>query len=648
MPFDAAALGAYCGGPPAANELCRAQIGRFRAALGRGPVLVTCTQEATAFRDEQAAVGDTGRLDFVNIRESAGWSDEAGQALPKIAALVAQAIARIEQPRASAVTQQSAGVTLIYGRDEAALDAAEQVREQLDVTVLLIAGEEATPPLGCDFPVVRGAIRQARGHLGAFEVTVDGFAPALPSSRRVLEFAEPRDGAVSRCDLILDLSGGTPLFPAHGKRDGYLRADPRDPIAVQKALLAAAGLTGLFDKPRYVKADPTLCAHARNGRTGCTRCLDACPTGAISPAGDAVAVDANVCAGCGTCVAVCPTSAMRWAAPDAEATASRLRALLTTYYNRGGTAPPVLLLHDPTAGGKLIEALARAGEGLPARVLPFGEPRVLGFDSLAAAMAYGAAEVRILVGGRAPGDRAAWLREITLLDSLLVGLGYGEGRIALVEADDPFELGAALRDLPVRPGATPARFLALGDKREITMQALNALQAAAPIRAEAVALPAGAPIGRVTVAGGCTLCLSCVSVCPTSALRDGQDRPALSFVEDACVQCGLCTATCPEKVINLEPRATFGSRRRDPVLLREEEPALCVGCGKPFGVKSSIDRVAARLIGRHWMFSDPAVIARLRMCADCRVVAQTRHGIDPYAGNPRPRTRTADDPDGLG
>ena len=30
--------------------------------------------------------------------------------------------------------------------------------------------------------------------------------------------------------------------------------------------------------------------------------------------------------------------------------------------------------------------------------------------------------------------------------------------------------------------------------------------------------------------------------------------PMLHFVEDACVQCGLCRSTCPEKVIRLEPR----------------------------------------------------------------------------------------------
>ena len=84
----------------------------------------------------------------------------------------------------------------------------------------------------------------------------------------MLEFATPRDGAASRCDLILDLTGGAPLFQAHAKRDGYLRPDPADPIAVQKALLEAAGLVGVFDKPRYVGVAPGLCAHSRNGRTG--------------------------------------------------------------------------------------------------------------------------------------------------------------------------------------------------------------------------------------------------------------------------------------------------------------------------------------------------------------------------------------------
>ena len=73
-----------------------------------------------------------------------------------------------------------------------------------------------------------------------------------------------------------------PLFPANALRPGYLRADPRDPAAVERALFDAANLVGEFDKPRFIQFSEGLCAHSRSRITGCTRCLDLCPTGAIT------------------------------------------------------------------------------------------------------------------------------------------------------------------------------------------------------------------------------------------------------------------------------------------------------------------------------------------------------------------------------
>ena len=122
-----------------------------------------------------------------------------------------------------------------------------------------------------------------------------------------MAFGAARDGAMSRCDLVLDLSGGAPLFPAHDLRDGYLRADPDDPAAVLTAVLKARDLVGGFDKPRYITFTEELCAHSRSRIVGCRRCLDLCPTGAITPAGNHVAIDPHICAGCGQCAAVCPT-----------------------------------------------------------------------------------------------------------------------------------------------------------------------------------------------------------------------------------------------------------------------------------------------------------------------------------------------------
>jgi len=647
MPVEAGALARACGmeaAPVLAHELCRAELGRFTEAVaGSDHVLVACTQEAPAFRRAHADAASGAKLDFVNIRESAGWSAEAAQALPKMAALIAAAAQAMEPAPAAEVTLQSEGVTVIYGRDDIAIAAAEQLKDRLDLTVIIAGTAELTPPRVDEFPVVRGTITRAAGYLGAFDLVVDGFAVPSPSSRRVLRFGPARNGAKSRCDVLIDLSGGLPMFPAHEYRDGYLRASPDDPVGVQRMLFAAADLVGTFNKPRYVALQPSLCAHSRSGQVGCTRCLDVCPASAISPAGDSVAIDPHVCAGCGTCAAVCPTSAVRLATPSAEATARSLRTLLDAYHQAGGLAP-VLLLHNATHGAPLIDMLARHGDGLPARVIPVAMAGQFGLDMFATAFAFGAAELRVLAGRRDQARQDAILREVALLEAILGPLGHGAGRLAPLIADDPFELAEALQNMPLRDGMTPAPYMPTGDKMALTTQALNAVRQAAPTPADAVPLPRDAPIGRVLVdTAGCTLCLACVSACPTSALRDHAERPMLKFVEDLCVQCGLCRTTCPEQVVSLEPRATFGTARWTEIVLNEEPPAICIRCAKPFGVKSSIDKVVAQLEGRHWMFTDPAITDRIRMCGDCRVVAQTRHNLDPYAGPARPTTRTTDD-----
>src|SRR5690606_13865657 len=110
--------------------------------------------------------------------------------------------------------------------DETAIEAGRQLANDLDVTVLLSHPRDVVPHRVWEFPVARGTIRSARGHLGAFEITVDDFALPVPSSRDRLRFGMARDGAVSTPDILLDLTGGVPLFPAAELRAGYLRADP--------------------------------------------------------------------------------------------------------------------------------------------------------------------------------------------------------------------------------------------------------------------------------------------------------------------------------------------------------------------------------------------------------------------------------------
>ncbi len=654
MPLDREALTRACGGTLAtADQLCRRELERVRAALeAGGPLTIGCTQEAPLFTEVAEEMGRPDAVAFANVREAAGWSDEAAKAGPKMAALLAAAAQAL--PAVPLVTLESEGVALVYGRDETAIEIGRRLADHLDVTVLLTRPKDVPAPRQTAFPVLQGTIKTAKGHLGAFELRIDDYALPSPASRRQLAFGMARDGATSTCDLIIDVSGGTPLFPAHEVRSGYLRADPRDPAALERLVFEASHLVGTFDKPRFVAFDEGLCAHTRSRITGCTRCLDLCPTGAIAPAGDHVAIDPYICAGCGSCAAACPTGAAAYALPPADSLLRRLRALMGAYRDAGGRHATVLF-HDGIHGEPLIDALARHGDGLPAHVLPVqvNEITQVGPEAVAALFAYGATGVRLLSRARPKHDLSGLQRTLSLSNTILAGLGYGAGVAGLIETDDPDELRAALDRAPAGIASpSPATFLPLGAKRGVLETAFRELHRAAPAPVDVVALAAGAPFGGLDInVDGCTLCLSCVSACPTNALSDNPDRPQLRFTESQCVQCGLCAATCPEQVITLVPRLDIKAWDEPRRVVKEEEPFHCVRCAKPFGVKSTIDRVTARLADRHWMFSGAAGQDRLRvlrMCDDCRVEAVLTEAFDPHGMPPRPLPRTADDYRGEG
>ncbi|WP_372421773.1 4Fe-4S binding protein [Salinarimonas chemoclinalis] len=651
MPLDTEALAKGCGGRlETATQLCRAEIGRLEAAFASGaPVTIGCTQEEGAFADAADAAGDVAPYALANVRETGGWSSDAAAAGPKMAALLAMASVPVSD--AALVTLESEGVALVLGRDEVAIEAARRLADHLDVTVLLDRPVAIVPPRKADFPVLKGRVRNASGHLGAFELTIDDYAAPSPASRARLDFGPARDGATSACDVVIDLTGGTPLFPAHDLRPGYLRADPRDPVAVERVLFEAANLVGTFDKPRYVNFDAGLCAHSRSKIVGCTRCLDLCPTGAISPAGDHVAIDPAVCAGCGQCAAACPTGAASYALPAVGDLVARLRVMMRAFREAGGR-DAVVLFHDAEHGEPLVDALARFGDGLPASVIPVAVNEIgqVGPETLAALFAYGAAGALFLAREKPKHPLDGLARTVETVNTILTALGFGENPVAVIETDDPDALGAAAHAAArAREGAgaaVPAAFLAQPKKRQLLEIAFRELHRVAPTPVPVVPLAAGAPFGGIVVdVEGCTLCLSCVSACPADALSDNSERPMLRFTESLCVQCGLCAATCPEGVITLEPRLDFAAWDAPRRVIKEEEPFCCVECGKAFGTRSTIERVMEKLGGRHWMFAGADGERRLRvlqMCEDCRVQAVVNESFDPHATE-RPRPRTSED-----
>ena len=608
------------------TALCTRQIDRAAAALNEPDVIFCCTQESRVFEALSAELGVEPPA-LLDLRDRAGWTADAASTLPKMSALVAEAVLPAAPEKTIDVISE--GLCLIVGPAEAALQAAEQLCPLLGVTVLLQEAREVPDTRAYD--VIAGQLRRAKGALGQFEVVIDALQQVEPGGRGELTLTEPRDGGVSRCDVILDLTGGPALFPAHEKREGYLRADPDHPPSVAAAVLAASHLVGTFEKPLYVQTEPLLCAHSRAEQTGCTRCLDICPTGAIAPDGDHVSVDPMICAGCGACSAVCPSGAISYDAPPVAEAFRRVQTLAQAYLAAGGAAPR-LLVHD-AHGAEMIRLAARYGRGLPADVVPMEVSAIgaFGHAEAVAALAAGFASVSLLPG---PGAELEALNAQITLAAVIAG----EDRIRILDLTDPDALSDALySESAPEPVAQPVR--PLGTRRQITRQAARALHP----DAETLPLPEGAPYGAVVVdTDACTLCLSCVSLCPSGALGDNPDLPQLRFQEDACLQCGLCVTVCPEDALSLAPRLDLTETALTQQILNEEEPFACIECGSLFGVKSTIDRITEKLQD-HAMFAGSDKIRTIQMCDDCRVNAQFQATDNPFATKERPRVRTTED-----
>jgi ferredoxin len=507
----------------------------------------------------------------------------------------------------SMVAYRSHGALLIIGAAGQALACAARLKGGLSCTVLAPPQPGPFEPPG-DVTVLWGAPESVSGYLGRYQVAVMTERGPVDLARAV----RPQGGAF---DLVLDLC--TPAHIAHELKPPGYYAPMGDEQALEDALAELPEMVGEFEKPRFFVYNPSIWAHSASGLSGCNNCLEACPTGAITPAGDKIEVNPYLCQGAGSCAAACPTGAIGYAYPRAGDLLESLKRILRAYRQYEGEIP-VLLFHDAEAGA---QAVAQIADRMPERVLPIRieEAGSVGMDVWLAAIAYGASAVVVLVTATTPDSvRRTLEAQLEYARAILAGLGHGSERLVLHQADAV--LAEALHTLPILPELPAATFAVMGDKRDTLRLAIDHLHDHAPQPLERVSLPGGAPFGQIRVdREACTLCMACVTVCPASALVDGKDTPRLSFIEWNCVQCGLCESACPERAISLEARLVFDREARMRArVLNEEQPFCCIVCGKPFVTQSLMSRMQDKLKD-HWMYQNDQARRRMQMCGDCRV-----------------------------
>lgn len=503
------------------------------------------------------------------------------------------------------VSYESGGHTLILGPTSLIERTALQLSQMASVTLLSIDGEQGTHDKLYFADTV-----EISGFLGAFKVTVENHGLNINLANAAIDH--------DCFDIVLDMSLNG-VMNEEVPVPGYFPVGRGFP-KLSDALEEIPELMGTFDKPKYFRLDADLCAHSSRGVKGCERCVDACPAGALSSEGEEktghrIQINPYLCQGVGTCATSCPTEAIHYALPNPTDTQKFIERLLNNYHQAGGEKPIVLICSSRHEQYNLM-----ALRVLPENVIPVTVEELpsVGIDTWFAALVNGATQVLFAASRHMPPTILRILnQEVSMAQSFLAHLGIRKETIDILYLESLREAAPTLCDEPLGLNLGELE----GKKRDRLYVALDALATARGTEPGAQPLAATAPYGAIECSTtDCTLCMSCVAVCPTRALHHEGDSPSLKFIEQDCVQCGLCVKACPEKALTAVQQLNWNAAQRQSVVtLHQEEPAKCLRCHKPFAPQSMITMLQNKLRG-HSHFSDQASLDRIAMCEDCRVV----------------------------
>lgn len=579
--------------------------------------MIACCDSPGRFEDAlRSSIGPSPKIQFVDLNESCfAVHTDPQQAHDKAGRLLRGALQAAEvQAEPRYLPLRSDGRVLIIGDEPLAGDLARRLSSNCQPILVLnpeAPAAEALPP----WRVYRGELLEVSGRLGDFRAVV-----GLPGG-------EQQELVV---DQVVVLASEPPVRPT---RTGYHLLSSADAVDLGQLAARIDDLTGDFLKTVHVAYDADICAGGAAGQQACGTCIPACPYEVIrrDPTNPLrIEVDHLACEGCGACSSACPTSALRFTEPSPQALYAQLSALLAP--DNGG-ADQVVVFSCSEQGKRFIEEAGRRPLPYPAKVLGVQVPclRYVSAAAILGALRLGAAGVGLLGCAACPhGERAALERTLAFCRLTLEAFDLGPERLRLFvtadgdeaeTVDDLTRFAESLGPAPIRWGGKPWRNA--GDRQALaeTVATFIDQRQREPGRQP---IDAALPFAVAEVESeGCTLCRSCVNVCPTHAFRLDEPTSSLQFNHFACVACGLCETVCPERVISLQHEIVFERQALDYRTVVHDEMVACLKCGNPFVNQKSLNAILAKVLQLGPLMDAFSGERRnlLRMCPDCRAVA---------------------------
>lgn len=234
-----------------------------------------------------------------------------------------------------------------------------------------------------------------------------------------------------------------------------------------------------------------------------------------------------------------------------------------------GKQPQVLILHDGSKGAGVSQA-KNSGWDVWVQAVEVCSLDCIDHADILLALALGFDHV--LVHQVSAVDIAVFQSQ----EAELARAMGGEGRVHLFGSAKQLLSGIMTASDAAGPWKTMVPLVS-GSRRDMARTCAAVLL---PDAGGPVSLPMDSPYGAVQLdTSACSLCQSCVWLCPTDALSIGDGSSELGFVESRCIQCGMCRSICPEDALLLEPRLDLTPSANTRKTLHQAAPVYCHSCG---------------------------------------------------------------------